>query len=629
MTLDTNKRYIVIFGEDKFESLWLALWCWLRQLKVLVMDRGIILGITRNFGWLPPLKKYLTQSVSGNKAGLGRYKGLWYDVNKEVIDLTVRFYDQEIVPKTKIIAYYNKIFCTQKFEAYIKKEISFQIFAVLRDLHLIRLQSLHDRVILISRNPVNEFVVKYMREHYQIQYQVKYVQPKVNLFVLLTYYGQLFKQILRRGVVFHQSRKKYKVSKEATWSFFRGTLRDDIVVDGDKITQRDLLLLNIDEGDPYRIKALHEAQQNGFDTASLAKLKISINGSTHRMLYFYLVTPLIVYARSLFARQGYLFNLFVLFHGRCFPWEVFLNAFDVDYNISVHDWGDVAETIILNKYGTQNVFFQRSDMTFSKSYLHAFIAHNIYFAWGDIHYDLHAENYFVDKKVSIGCIYKKAYNEAVKEADKIRERIPSMSNGKKTVAFFDTAFQDTIHVTTSLFLEFLDIIAEFCEKHPGVNVLLKPKKSEKDVLGMLNGSLDRYNLIWDRLGHCKNFIYLDPWEWSIENIIAVSDVCINMAITSTSTIALICGKNALYYDNTGNLEHPMVRKHYGKIVFDNKEALFEQIEHILQSRSPSSNLLSEKELREYDAFDDDKALERLNSYLGNGSRKEDIWRKNS
>lgn len=618
MTLNTNTQYIVIFGENRFESLWLALWCWLRQLQVLVMDGGILPGITRNLGWLPPLRKYLAQSVNENKVGLGQYKGLWYDINKEVIDLTVRFYDQQIAPETKMIAYYDKILRTRKFEAYIKKGISFQIFAVIRDLHLVRLQSLCDRTILISQNRLTEFILGYMRERYKVEYRVRYLRPKINLFVLAAYYGQLFRQILRRGVVFRQNRKKYKVSKEATWSFFCGTLRDDIVVDGDKITRKDLLLLNIDEANPYRVKAFEEARQEGFDTASLAKLKININGNTPRALYFYLVVPLIAYVRLRGARQPYLFNLFALFHGRCFPWEVFLNAFDIDYNISVYDCGDVAETIILNKYGAQNIFFQRSDMTFSKSYLHAFIAHNIYFAWGDIHYDLHAENYFVDKKINIGCIYKKAYNEAVNEADKIRGRIPSMDKARKTVAFFDTAFQDTIHVTTALFLEFLDIIAEFCERHPDVNVLLKPKKDKNDVLGMLNGTLERYNLTWDRLKRCKNFTYLDPWEWSIESIIAVSDVCINMAITSTSTIALICGKNALYYDNTGNEEHPMVRKYNGKIVFDNRKALLEQIDHILQGQLPSGNRLSEKELREYDTFDDDKALERLSNYLGNG-----------
>lgn len=618
MTLNTNTQYIVIFGENRFESLWLALWCWLRQLQVLVMDGGILPGITRNLGWLPPLGKYLTRSVSENKAGLGQYKRLWYDINKEVIDLTVRFYDQEIAPKTGLVAYYNKTLCTKKIEAYIKKEISFRIFAVLRDLHLIRLQSLYDRTIVISQNPLNEFVVRYMSETYKMDYQVKYVRPKVNPFVLMAYYGQLFKQILHRGVVFRQNRKKYKISKEATWNFFRGTLRDDIVVDGGKIMKKDLLLLNIDEANPYRVKAFEEAVQEGFDTVSMAKLKININGNTPRALYFYLVVPLIVYVRLRGARQPYLFSLFVLFHGRCFPWEVFLNAFDIDYNISVYDCGDVAETIILNQYGAQNVFFQRSDMTFSKSYSHAFIAHNIYFAWGDVHYDLHAENYFVDKKVNIGCIYKKAYNEAVNEADKIRGCIPSMDKARKTVAFFDTAFHDSIHVTTALFLEFLDIIAEFCERHPDVNVLLKPKKDKNDVLGMLNGSLERYDFIWDRLKDCKNFTYLDPWEWSIESIIAVSDICINMAITSTSTIALICGRNALYYDNTGNKEHLMVRKYNGKIVFDNRKALLEQIDHILRDRLPSGNRLSEKELREYDAFDDDKALERLSNYLGSG-----------
>ncbi len=622
MDSNLNKEYIIICGENKFQGLWLFLWCWIKKCKGLIMDNGKKSSFARNLLWFPPFKKYIMEQVRENQVGLGQYKGLWYKVNKEAIDLTIEFYNQEIASKPAFIGYYNKILRTVKFEAYIKKEISFQIFSVLKELHLVRLQSLCDTSILIAQTPLNEFIVEYMLKNYGTKYRVKYIRPRINLFILFFYYGQLLKEFVHRGIAFGKTRRKYKISKEATWNFFRGTLRDDILVDGNQITQKDVLLLEIDSDSPQRARSFQEAREKGFDTVSLHKIKININKDIYHILYFYLFVPLILYVQLFWARRTYLFNFIVLFHWRCFPWEVFLNAFDVDYYISVRDWGDVEETIILNRYDAKSVFFQRSDLSFPHSHLHAFIAHNLYFIWGDIHYDFHAKNYFVDKKIDIGCIYKRACNQAVDKADSVRNRIPLFNKQKKTVTFFDNSFQDTIHITTAFFLEFLEMVKKFCQTHKDVNVLFKPKKDQEDVLRMLDGSARQYNLIWDGLKECENFIYLDPWEWSIESVIAISNVCVNMGITSPSTIALICGKNALYYDSTGNSEeHILFRKHAGTIVFDNKEDLFRQIDNILEGRFNCLDVFSKKELREYDIFDDDKALERLNTYLSDGLAK--------
>ena len=88
-----------------------------------------------------------------------------------------------------------------------------------------------------------------------------------------------------------------------------------------------------------------------------------------------------------------------------------------------------------------------------------------------------------------------------------------------------------------------------------------------------------------------------------------------MGVNSPATIALICGKDALYYDTTGNQEHPFVRKYKNSIVFDDKKLLLEQIDSILQGRFRCRDIISEEDLRAYDAFPDDKALERIRDNL--------------
>ena len=84
-----------------------------------------------------------------------------------------------------------------------------------------------------------------------------------------------------------------------------------------------------------------------------------------------------------------------------------------------------------------------------------------------------------------------------------------------------------------------------------------------------------------------------------------------MATTSPSTIALICGKDGLYFENTGNKNHPFAKKYENILVFEDKDLLFKQIYNILNGKFKCSDVISEREIREFDAFADDRALERL------------------
>ncbi len=50
-------------------------------------------------------------------------------------------------------------------------------------------------------------------------------------------------------------------------------------------------------------------------------------------------------------------------------------------------------------------------------------------------------------------------------------------------------------------------------------------------------------------------------------------------------------------------------------MFDDKELLFRQADNILNSNFNCRDIISEAEIRGYDAFKDDKALERLRDNL--------------
>lgn len=610
-----KNNYIAIFGENVFECLQLILWGRISNLKMLVILPGIppkVINILKHVFFI---RKYIEKSIKDYKASLSSYKGLWYEANEEAIDLTLKFYNQQIKNKSKFISYYNKILNTDKFEAFVKKRILNQIFALLKDLHIVRLSKIKQNKLLINKNPINDFVINHMEDKYKANYQIRWIISSTWLFHLWVYYIWLFKQFIYHGVTLNRNRKKYKISKEATWNFYQRTLRDDILIDNGRFKMNDLLILEFITTDIPRIKALKEAKKRGFDTASVPKLKININKNIIGILFFYFLVPLKTFFQLLLKQESYLFHYIFLFHRECFPVEMLMNLYDIKYNLSINDYDDITTTIILNKYGTKNVIFHWSDLTSYKAYNKAFIAHNIYFVWGDIHYDYHSATYYIDNKIKIGCIYKKEYNKAMNNKERIIEKIDGFKIKRKTVTFCDTSFDISMGYTEYFFLEYLEIIKEFCERNRDINVLLKPKKEEAVVLKALEDNIDRYKKIWKELLSFDNFIYLNPLKWKIEDIIAISDICVSMGMNSPSTIALICGRNALYFDNTGNNYHPFAKKYKNLIVFEDKDLLFRQIDNILNQRFNCKDAISEKEFRDYDAFKDDKAFERLKDTL--------------
>ena len=143
----------------------------------------------------------------------------------------------------KFISYYNNKLHTKKFEAYSKNQISLQIFTVLKDLRLIKLSHLDDSNILIIKNPINKFLISYMKEKHGAKYRIKWFSAKGQGFFLFLYYGWLFMEFIRRGVVFHKDRKKYKLSMEAVWGFRHRTLRNDILIDNKRFSSKDILIL--------------------------------------------------------------------------------------------------------------------------------------------------------------------------------------------------------------------------------------------------------------------------------------------------------------------------------------------------------------------------------------------------
>lgn len=605
----SQKEYVIIGAENKFDDLQLIILGWRKHLRIIRISPIIHSGTISFLRKLPFMRKYLQSSLNNYTKGLATHKGLWYEMSQEVIDLTQKFYDKYI-KNEGFIAYFNKLLDTNKFEAHIKKAISLHIGDLLNALYIINSYNLTNKTVLMVKTSLSEFVVNYVEDKYQIKYQIAAMRPLGGLFSLLTYYGWVVKEIIRRGVVFFKTREKYKLCKEAVWGFHSTTMREDILIDDSKFKKSDMLLFAAATKEPQRLVAYNEAKERGFPTVSLADLKVNIRKNFFGNFFFYVWSPLRVYLEMLIKGDLYLFYYIFVFYRQCFSVELLMNLYDINCNISIKDGGDVPETIIFNKYGTKNVIFHWSDLTTFKDYNYAFMAQDVYFVWGDEHYSYHSDNCFVGKKIDIGCIYKEQYRIAVRDKDMILARINPLPRNKKIVSFFDACFLNTFY-SEEFFLEYLDMIDEFCKNNQQINVLLKSKLSQdyQKFLSLENRRI--YQVVWHSLNNYDNFKQITPPQWSAEQIIAVSDLVINMGMNSPATIGLICGKDALYFDNTGNVYHPFARRYMDSIVFDNKEHLFRQIDNILKGKVNCRNFIKEEEIRRLDAFSDDRAIERL------------------
>lgn len=608
-----EKEHILITATNIYECMWLILVSWLKKLKLLTIPFDLPEYAADRIKRVPFLKRYMHKSVKEFNEYPKEYAKFYYKLNRETIELTSSIYERCIKNKNNIVKYYNKTLKTVKFEPYLKNSLSFHVHYLLQGLHLVRLSGCADKHIIMADNPINRYITAFIERRYKAKYNVRWVLPLGGLAYLLIYYRWLIAEFIRRGLVFNRRKKSFKLAKEAVWGLDRLTCRDDFILDNKRFKIDDILLLEFNPNHSPRARVFESVKEKGFHAVSAQKLKINVNKNITGVLFFYFLVPLISYIRLSLQGEKHLFYYIYLFHKNAFPIEVLMNLYDIGCYLSSKDWGDVEETIIFNKYNTKNAICHWSDLTSFDSFDWNFVAHNIYFTWGDRHYDSHSANWFIDKRINIGCMYKSEFNIAERNKSNIKLKVKGLNAENKVVTFFDTSFDNASQYPELFFLEYLEIIKEVSQLYPDVNILLKPKIGDYEKL-LSSENHDRYKRLWSILTSCGNFIYLEPAENHFEEILTVSDVCVSMGMNSPSTVGLICGKDALYFDNTGNYEHPFV-SYTGQIVFRDKKLLIKQIDNILNGRFRCKDVISEEEIRSYDAFADDNALERLKQGL--------------
>jgi hypothetical protein len=293
-----------------------------------------------------------------------------------------------------------------------------------------------------------------------------------------------------------------------------------------------------------------------------------------------------------------------------------LSHYQIGLEISIEETNiyHIPETIIMNNYGTKSVIYHWSDLTCYDGVGHHYQAFNIYLLWGKIH--LVGKRHYVDNIIETGCWIKQNFTEFTKNKKHIYEKLGLPIYNYKVIAFFDESFDPDMHFTEEVLLDFWQMMLELVSKNPNVIGILKPKMGDENKLSIMSEKgKETFKNIKQRCLETKRIFFIeDPRQVVPTEIFAISDINITMGMGSPSNIALLCGKTGLYYETTGNDQHPFTEKYKNKLVFDNKPDLFSAVNKILDGvYNPLIEI--EELLKEYDSFRDEKGLVRFREAL--------------
>jgi hypothetical protein len=575
--------YGIVSG--KWESLAYAIYAFLTR-KIIYICEDKPLRI--------PLPSSISSRIKYFKNVIGRYKGKYYELNKQAIYEPILAEGLEL-EKNPLVHFQNKIFNTDKVANFYKRELSVFQYEFLRDIFLIRKDEKSFCLILPKTKNYILLADKYLKDD-EYQFSGLLTMLYIGTGILAVMAG------ISSGLFIKPVRKKpYKglILRELVWGFnpHLGGFRDDFLVDGKIIHESDYVYFKSRYLTYNRIKAFDQAKKSNNCKIVVLDSSFNINKCFLKHIKNNIVFAFFNIFQVLFY-SPYLLSYYAIFLSRSIDAYRLFSFCKVSFYMSGEDYGDIAETIVGNELGVKVFLYHWSDLTVCIESSHQHIAHNDLFLWGP----MMKENFYRRTKCEniycIGCNLSNNYNDVPK--DELR-RDMGLETDKPVVAFYDSTYnEDKMYYSIAVYEDFIQTIIDFAKKNPDIQVVLKPK----DVLDEKNQSLLKKSNI-------KIFDFTDVF---IVDVLRSADVNVSMGMNSTTTISLLCGVPGLYYDTTENHLHPLT-KYEDQLVFRDRKNLLEMIDSLLAGTEKIPEI---PELKKYNVFGADP-LDILRKYLRYGT----------
>lgn len=409
-----------------------------------------------------------------------------------------------------------------------------------------------------------------------------------------------------------RKKKKYKILREALWGLEgRGYFfHDDFLVDGVLITEDDLLLFsrpNIASDITGRFKAYQDAVNSSYAFCSLSSLKISVSSLFFRIIPKYIIGSVAAVVGEIRSKNFTLYeSVLFYFMLHAMSYEKLFSSYTIGAELG-HGYfsaGHIAESIVCQNYGTRYYLMHWSDHAIKiNKYITSFLGCDKYFIWGSAHIQ-GAEGDSSIYEIT-GYVFKRFIMQLRNRRQELCKEMGITPRGK-IIAFFDESFGTGIAMTVNHYLNFWKAILKIAQNEPEATVLVKPKG---DLYEYLSAEMKKdFFGVHEELKKLANVYIIDCPKWSFIEAIAVSDVVITQGMTSSATIALICGIEGLYLDEFG-YAHPLANRFKGCIVFSNTDELALKVKEIVRNNVRPSSEISEEMLRSFDAYPDDRGID--------------------
>ena len=332
----------------------------------------------------------------------------------------------------------------------------------------------------------------------------------------------------------------------------------------------------------------------------------------------YLLLPFKIFLLYLLEKDLAPFNAMLTFSRTAMntKYEKLLYYYEIGVLIFPHSAGsEMAIAPVLSaKYKTQfGIYNFGSTVSWTRSAPYAFQTADYYFAWGEKIVSLYSYTCDFNEIMKTGFWGKEEYLKISSRRDELKEEVVGMNEGENVITFYDLPYFHERSAFTAKHLFNFYSVALACSGLDNVTIILKMKSRYNINKAKYPESIKPlFKKLWKEIGGRDNIIILDTSDYDPLHIIAVTDINVTLELSSSSTIALICGEAGVFYNVVFDYaKHPLYPKYYDKLIFDDTSKLIDAIRKHLRQEIDLKSIVEDVDLKGYDEYRDDNGLARF------------------
>ena len=521
----------------------------------------------------------------------------FYRLNERNLALLFSFQKYYTQKKSLIIRFLNLVYRTDKFQSFFLGDFAPQIRLLTFETNFIR--QINPKVKFILPNTF--FYRKYGKTLLKSD-NVSYSRI-LAVIVQLISVGMLCIRCIQTLFILPKKRKRLKglILREIVWGGNNTrTLRDDMFVDDEYVNQSDMVYFSI-----IKHGSRKKAYLESIDRPPMKFIDLTSSNSINfnkaywsNLFYNFFLFP--IYLLLTLFQLDLLQRIHLIIKDSQKVHKI-LSFSDVKWINSSIDYGDHIMTIVSNIFGVKTFLYHWSDISMDKECCsHQTICHNVIFSWGKVM----KEFFWLINKANlikeIGTMFK-----PLKNSTTIRKK-NGFNNSSKIISFYDNSLLDYHYISKKMVLNFYKVIKFIdTQLNDNITILIKPKSPIPELPIMK----DILNLEFS-----KRTTILEPNNYHVNEILALSDVNIGIGPNSTTTISLINNIPGIYFDESGNKKHPM-SKYDGDIFIRDKETLLKSINKYLDFKGNIRNMFPE--IENYDVVKNTNPINKVSKFLYN------------